>query len=110
MKINSYDKFFGVLSGNRRLDIISYLKNNGSQNVTAIAGGTGMEQSAVSHALNKLLACEFVHIEVRGKHRYYSLNNETILPLLQLIDQHITKFCDGKCNCCVLDANSNCKT
>ena len=107
MKINPYDKFFGVLSGNRRVDIISYLKKNGSQNVTDISKGTGIEQSAVSHALNKLLACEFVHIEVRGKHRYYSLNSETISPLLELIDQHIYKFCDGGCDCCILDSTSD---
>ncbi len=96
----SYDLFFATLSGNRRLEIIQYLQQTGWQNVTEIAHGTGIEQSAVSHSLNKLLACQCVHIEVRGKHRYYSLNEETIVPLFKLIDRHIEKFCRGDCDCC----------
>lgn len=97
----SYDSFFATLSGNRRLEILQFLQRAGHQSVTDIAAGTGIEQSAVSHSLNKLLACEFVHIEVSGKHRYYSLNEETIVPLLGLIDRHIAKFCTGTCACCV---------
>lgn len=49
--------------------------------------GLGQEQSAVSHNLKKLLVCNCVHIEVQGKNRYYSLNDDTIVPLLQLADQ-----------------------
>ena len=96
----SYDTFFATLSGNRRLEILHFLQRADHQSVNDIAAGTGIEQSAVSHSLNKLLACEFVHIEVDGKFRYYSLNDETIVPLLALIDRHIAKFCTGVCECC----------
>ena len=107
MKKSSYEIFFATLSGIRRLEILQYLQGAGAQNVTDIAAGTGIEQSAVSHNLNKLLACEFVHIEVRGKQRFYTLNKETIVPLLQLIDQHITTFCNGKCHCCITRSTKN---
>lgn len=100
MTVKSYESFFSALAGNRRLEILLFLRKNGHKNVSQIAEGTGIEQSAVSHNLSKLLVCEFVHIEVRGKERYYSLNEETIVPLLQLIDQHIATFCTGTCACC----------
>ncbi len=101
MTKQSYETFFATLSGSNRLSILKHLQEKGSQSVTEISKGTGIEQSAVSHSLSKLLACEFVHIEVRGKHRYYTLNEETIVPLLRLIDRHIAEFCQGQCDCCV---------
>lgn len=107
MTNTSYETFFATLSGNSRLDILKYLQKNGSQSVTEISNGTGIEQSAVSHNLNKLLTCQFVHIEARGKHRYYTLNEETIVPLLRLIDQHVAKFCDGKCSSCINTKQAN---
>lgn len=96
----SYKQFFATLSGDSRLDILQYLKLHGSQNVSQIAEGTGQEQSAVSHNLKKLLTCNCVHIEVQGKNRYYSLNDDTIVPLLQLADQHIQNYCNAGCTRC----------
>ena len=96
----SYKQFFATLSGDSRLDILQYLKLHGSQNVSQIAEGTGQEQSAVSHNLKKLLTCNCVHIEVQGKNRYYSLNDDTIVPLLQLADQHIQNYCNAGCARC----------
>lgn len=96
----SYKQFFATLSGDSRLDILHYLKENGPQNVSEIALGTGQEQSAVSHNLKKLLTCSCVHMQVQGKSRYYSLNDETIVPLLELADRHIQNFCSGECQHC----------
>lgn len=100
------NSFFTVLANSRRLDILHYLLENGSQSVTAIARGTELEQSAVSHNLHKLLSCQFVHVEARGKHHYYSLNNETIIPLFEIIDQHMSKYCHDTCNCCMLSTQN----
>lgn len=97
----SYEQFFATLSGNKRLEILQYLKVSGAKNVSEIAEGTGQEQSAVSHSLKKLLSCQCVHVEVRGKNRLYSLNSETIVPLLQLADTHIQNFCKAQCQHCV---------
>lgn len=96
----SYKEFFATLAGDSRLEILEYLRDGEAKNVSEIAEGTGQEQSAVSHNLGKLLSCQCVHIEVRGKHRYYSLNSETIVPILQLADQHIQTFCHGRCTTC----------
>lgn len=96
----SYKQFFATLSGDSRLDILHYLKDQGEQSVSSIAEATGQEQSAVSHNLKKLLACNCVHLEVRGKNRYYSLNKDTIVQLLQLADKHIQNYCRADCEHC----------
>jgi DNA-binding transcriptional ArsR family regulator len=96
----SYKDFFATLAGDSRLEILEYLKNGEAKNVSEIAEGTGQEQSAVSHNLGKLLSCQCVHVEVRGKNRYYSLNSETIVPILRLADQHIQNFCQSQCSHC----------
>lgn len=100
MKHISYNQFFTTLSGDSRLDILNYLKEHGSKNVSEIAVGTGQEQSAVSHNLKKLLTCSCVNMEVRGKSRYYSLNDETVVPILELADRHIKNFCTAGCQSC----------
>lgn len=96
----SYETFFAALAGNRRLEILQFLLSNGKQSVTSIAEGTGIEQSAVSHNLSQLLACEFVHVEVDGKNRLYTINKETIVPMLKLVERHISKYCSGTCQFC----------
>lgn len=96
----SYEQFFGTLAGNRRIEILQYLHENGAQNVSDLAAGTGQEQSALSHNLRKLLACQCVHVEVRGKHRYYSLNDETVVALLDLVDTHLQNYCQKQCGHC----------
>ena len=100
----SYKDFFATLAGGSRLDILEYLRDGEAKNVSEIAAGTGQEQSAVSHNLGKLLGCQCVSVEVRGKSRYYSLNSETIAPILQLVDKHIHSFCQNQCQHC---ANTN---
>lgn len=96
----SYETIFSTLSNGRRLEVLRYLQKTGPQSVTQIVEGTGIEQSAVSHMLGKLLACECVHVVTDGRHRAYSINTETIAPLFRLLDQHIEKFCQGQCDCC----------
>lgn len=98
----SYETFFSTLSNGRRLEVMRYLNNHGPKTVTEIVEGTKIEQSAVSHMLGKLQACEAVHVTVNGRQRTYSINSETISPLFKLIDQHIEKFCKSNCDCCSL--------
>lgn len=96
----SYNQFFATLAGDSRLDILQYLRANGPKNVTEIAQATNQEQSAVSHSLKKLLACSCVNVEAQGKSRQYSLNDETIVPILELANQHIQNYCQAKCEEC----------
>ena len=100
MKDVSYEQFFSTLSGGRRLDILRYLQSSGPKSVLEIAEGTDIEQSAISHNLSKLLSCGCVHLDIQGKRRVYSVNNETIGPLFSLIDQHLEKFCTHTCTDC----------
>jgi len=107
----SYEMFFGTLGNENRLKIIRYLSKNGTRNVTQISRGTKLEQSAVSHNLKRLLLCQFVHISQNGKARLYSLNSQTIKPLIGLIDRHVIQFCKKSCKQCWLnDARTSAKT
>lgn len=96
----SYETFFSTLSNGRRLEVLKYLNENGPKTVTEIVDGTGIEQSAVSHMLGKLQACEVVHVTIDGRQRSYCINSETLAPLFKLVDKHLEKFCKHECDCC----------
>ncbi len=87
-----YDYFFETLANKRRLKIIDLLRT-GPKSVLEIVEKSGLEQSNVSHNLKRLEYCGFVKAKPNGKQRIYSLNKETIEPLMQLIDKHTNKFC-----------------
>jgi DNA-binding transcriptional ArsR family regulator len=95
-KMNKYYIFFGNLANPLKMDIIQELKEKPSS-VLELAKKLNIEQSKLSHALKSLKCCSIVNVERKGKKRIYSLNKETILPMLDIIDKHETKFCKGKC-------------
>ncbi len=64
-------------------------------NVSSIVEKTGIEQSAVSHNLKKLTECNILTVEQKGRERLYSLNKETVQPLLKLVQNHVEKNCKG---------------
>ena len=47
----------------------------------------------MSHDLARLKKCGFVNSEISGQYRYYTLNEETIKPLMDLIDKHMEAYC-----------------
>lgn len=91
-----YKIFFGTLGNKTRLEIINALRK-GPLNVTELTEKLPYEQSTISHNLKRLECCEFIHVERKGLYRYYSLNKETIEPLLAIIDTHVNKFCKKLC-------------
>lgn len=97
---SSYKRFFITLGNENRLAIIHFLAKNGPHNVSQIAEGTKLEQSAISHNLKRLLSCQFIHLQPNGKERVYSINEETIKPLLTLMDKHVNQFCQKACENC----------
>ena len=99
MKNNTYHIFFNNLSNPLRIDIISALKEK-SLSVSELAKILKVEQSKLSHALCSLRECNIVNFTTRGKRRIYSLNKETILPILKIIDKHAKNYCTGKCIFC----------
>lgn len=94
-----YKKFFHTLANKTRLEIIFVLRSK-EMNVTEIIEATGFKQSAVSHNLKRLVHCEFVYVRKDGQYRYYSLNKDTMEPLLRTMDTHVNKYCKRLCKKC----------
>jgi len=90
--MNKYHMFFSKLANKLKIDIISEL-NKKSCSVLELADKLNVEQSKLSHALASLKCCSIVNVKSEGKKRIYSLNKETIVPMLNLIDVHENKFC-----------------
>lgn len=71
---------------------------SGSKSVGGICNSIGEEQSKISHNLKKLMECHFVDVKQCGKQRVYSLNRDTIVPLLKLVSKHVEKYCKRVCS------------
>lgn len=87
-----YKRFFDTLANRTRLEIIFELRK-GTKNVSELTEKLGYHQSTVSNNLQVLLDCEFVYRKNNGRKREYTLNDETIEPLLQLVDEHTERCC-----------------
>ncbi len=88
----AYKIFFGTLVSEPRLKIINLLRN-GKKNVSEIIGALEMDQTEASHNLARLKRCGFVKSEVNGKYRYYQINEETIKPIMETIEKHMSQYC-----------------
>ncbi|MDY6788877.1 MAG: metalloregulator ArsR/SmtB family transcription factor [Candidatus Nanohaloarchaea archaeon] len=94
-----YDVFFNTLANRKRLRILEYLMEEDA-NVSEITSGLDMNQSTVSQNLKRLESCGFVDREKNGKERVYSINSETIEPLMDLIEEHVDNYCSDLCGNC----------
>lgn len=103
MKYLSYKLFVRALSNRTRFELIRALRK-GPKSVKTLVRTTGFEQSRVSHNLRCLVECGFVENTRRGKEVVYSLNVETIIPLLKLIDRHIERYSRHLVKCGVIEA------
>lgn len=89
----AYKLFFGTLFSESRLKIINLLRK-GDRNVSDIVSELkAKDRTAISYDLARLKLHGFVKAEVKGKYRFYSLNNETIKPVMDLIDDHMSQYC-----------------
>lgn len=91
------DDFFLVLSNRQRVRILQLLGKDGPKNVGQISDKLGIQQSAVSHCMQRLRACHFVEVKQNGKERIYSINHDTVEPLFNLIAEHVRKYCAKEC-------------
>ncbi len=91
-------RFFTNLSNPTRLAALEQLMNK-PMSVNELAEALGQEQSMISHNLKPLLQCRFISSERQGKKHVYSINQETIIPIFKIIENHAEKFCPtgGKC-------------
>lgn len=99
---HGYNIFFGNLASPLKIGIVLSLRER-AKNVTEITQDLEVEQSKVSHALQLLKGCNIVNVEQKGKERVYSLNGDTIVPMLKLIDKHAYIHCPNKT--CMLGCN-----
>jgi ArsR family transcriptional regulator len=91
MNCNTY-RFFKVISNKTRWQIINTLYNS-DKCVTEICEDTNEEQSKISHNLKILAECNIVFNKRDGKNKIYSLNKETIRPILNILEKHMTTYC-----------------
>jgi DNA-binding transcriptional ArsR family regulator len=95
---NNYNIFFTNLANPLKIGIILSLRVK-EKSVTDLVKDLKVEQSKISHALQSLKACSIVNVNQKGKERIYSLNKNTILPMLELIDKHALAHCN--CSSCM---------
>ena len=98
---NLHRLFFKAFSNQTRLEIIQLLRRK-LFTVTQICEKTGFEQSRVSHNLRCLEHCGFVKVTQNGNFREYALDEETIIPIVDLFDKHIQKYKERLENCGVI--------
>ncbi|MFH1316502.1 MAG: metalloregulator ArsR/SmtB family transcription factor [Candidatus Woesearchaeota archaeon] len=96
MKCITYKVFFETISNDIRINILTLLQKK-PLSVTQICKALDQEQSKISHNLKKLADCHLVDVQKRGKKRIYSLNLETMAPLLELVQKHVEKYCPSEC-------------
>ncbi len=94
--------FFKALAAPARMSIIGLLQES-PKNVSQIADELRFDQTLVSHHLRCLSFCGFVTHERNGKSKTFSLNKETISPLLKLVDRHLEKFATNLYECETLE-------
>ncbi len=98
---NLHRLFFKAFSNKTRLEIIQLLRKK-YLTVKEICDKTGFEQSRVSHNLKCLEHCGFVKVTQNGNFREYSLDQETIVPIVDLFEKHIQKYKKRLENCGVV--------
>jgi len=91
MKSNCH-LFFETLATKLKVGIILKLKEK-PLNVNELSKQLNQERSKVSHALLTLHKCGFVRVKKKGRERVYYLNKNTIVPLLNLVEKHVKKYC-----------------
>ena len=96
MKCSSYEDFFKNFANKTKFIIIMHLKNK-PMSVNELSKKMGEEQSKISHNLAKLYKCNILTVKQKGKQRIYSLNKDTIVPLMNLVTKHVEKYCDKSC-------------
>jgi DNA-binding transcriptional ArsR family regulator len=87
--------FFDMLSTRSRIEIIRSL-HRGEKSVGEICKSVGTDRTNVSHQLRLLRECGFVFARREGKKKIYSLNSETVKPILDLAEKHVEKYCKLK--------------
>ncbi len=101
--IKPYALFFQALANQTRMQVLHLLAEKGSMNVSEICSELDLEQTLVSHNLKCLTFCGLVTPSREGKSRIYSVNEQTVLPLLKVVDNHLRNYASNLFTCDVLE-------
>lgn len=96
MRCKSFNAFFETISNKTRMKIVEALMG-GKMSVSEICKKIGEEQSKVSHNLKILKDCHVVDVVTKGKKRIYSLNKDTVVPMIKLVERHVSRYCKAEC-------------
>jgi ArsR family transcriptional regulator len=91
--------FFQALANPARMQILALLREKGSRSVSQICNDLGLEQTYISHNLKCLTFCGLVTVQREGKSRIYSVNKQTVLPLLEITDRHLREYASNLFTC-----------
>jgi DNA-binding transcriptional ArsR family regulator len=80
-------RFFTNLANPTRLAAIEQLMDK-PMSVNELSVALGQEQSMISHNLKPLLECNLVAIQKQGKKHIYKVNQETLSPIFESIQNH----------------------
>lgn len=97
MICNTYRQFFATIAEPTRLEIVNSLRKKKSS-VNELCKDLSMEQSRVSHQLEKLRKFGFVDNKRDGKEMIYSLR-KWINPLFSIIDRQVDTYYHQHCRC-----------
>lgn len=102
MNSNLCEKFFAVLADKNRLSIINLILEK-DLTVGDISKKLGIEQSLLSHHLKILKDHGFVESKIEGKNRIYTVNKDTVRPLMDIMRSHMQQFCGFACEYKILE-------
>ncbi len=100
--VTAVSLLFNALSNEYRVGIVNLLRT-GPKNVGEISESLEIEQTLASHNLKCLAFCGLVTSQRLGKTIEYTLNRETVEPILLLADKHISKYAVNLRNCKTLE-------
>lgn len=99
-----FELLFQAFTNPTRMKIVLFLKRTKSgASVSEICREVGVEQTQASHALRCLAFCGVVNSVRDGKSIIYSLNGKTILPILSLAEDHLSKYASNLFTCDALE-------
>ncbi|MDE1852528.1 MAG: winged helix-turn-helix transcriptional regulator [Thaumarchaeota archaeon] len=98
-----YSLLFQAFANPTRVKILQALRERANMTVMQIGEDLSLEQTNVSHNLRCLAFCGLVSVERKGKSRVYSLNKETVLPMLETAEKHLNKYAENLLTCDVLE-------
>jgi DNA-binding transcriptional ArsR family regulator len=101
--VKPYSLFFQALANETRMQVLRTLSDKGGMNVSQICEELALEQTLVSHSLRCLAFCGLVRSAREGKSKVYSVNNRTVLPLLKIVDNHLSDFATNLLTCDALE-------